>query len=168
MRMRLLLGIVISEGIGISIEDARWLLTIVTPCLIAVLFLVAGVRLQQRLSSIDDLAKIKSGDIVKNKTINVSLLFENRERNIVDGVTFNRCTLKGPCLVIIKGETRLSYCGLWGRGIAKYLMKAEKGRRYDGIGVFVNCSFEHCRLENIAWLLPNDRIYQQFLSIPRI
>ena len=168
MKTLLLLGIVVSAGIGVSNEDARWLLTIITPCLIAVLFLVAGVRLQHRLSAIDDLARISSGDIVENKTINVSLLFENRERNILDGVTFSKCTLKGPCLAVIRGETKLSYCGFWGGNIAEYLVIAEKGRSYGGIGIFVNCSFKHCRFENIAWLLPNDKIYQQFLSIPRV
>jgi len=164
----MILGISITAIYGAVNEESRWLLTIVTPCLIAVLFLIAGVRLQHRLSAIDDLAKIKSGDIVENKTINVSLLFQNRERNILDGVTFRKCTLKGPYLVRIKGEIRLSYCRFGPEDIAEYLILAEKGRRYNGIGVLVNCSFKHCRFENIAWLLPNDKMYQQFLNFPKI
>lgn len=168
MRMLLVLGILVSAGLGISLENARWWLTIVTPSLIAILFLIAGVRLQHRLSAIDDLARIKSGDIVKGQIISVALLFENRERNILDGITFSKCTLKGPCLVVVKGENHFSYCGFWGADISEYLILAEKGRKYNGIGVFVNCTFKHCRFENIAWLLPNDTIYQQFLSFTKV
>lgn len=146
----------------------RWPLVVAYPAILfMILFLVAGLRLQYRLYNLDQLDNIKQGDTVKNRDINVSALFEKRERNILDNVTFNRCTLKGPCLVAVKGETNLIRCGFWGGDLSEHLILADKNRKYDGIGVFVHCNFEYCRFENIAWLLPSN-LYQKFSNILKI
>ncbi len=49
MTWLILLGAIASAGIGAIFESNRWLLTIITPILVAFLFFQAGVRLQYRL-----------------------------------------------------------------------------------------------------------------------
>ena len=164
LQLLIMLGILASVGFGISIEEVRWLLTIVIPSLFALLFLIAGIRLQYRLSTIDDLARIKPGDIIKNKTINVSVLFEIRELHMVDNVTFHRCILKGPCLVALKGQNNFNHTSFWGsENHSEHLILADETRLYNGIGLFMHCNFEYCRFENIAWLL-NQNNYDIFLQ----
>lgn len=165
VRLFIILGIFFSAGFGIAIDEARWLLTIITPSLIAILFLVAGLRLQRKLSDIEQLSNIKPGDVIENKEINISFLLERREGCFVDSVTFQKCTLRGPCLVTLKGENEFSYCSLWGsKDHSEHLILADESRKYNGIGAFVNCNFKYCRFENIAWLL-NQKQYDKFLKI---
>ena len=168
VRLLVILGVITIAGIGIAVETAGWLLTIVTPSLIAILFLIAGVWLKHRLDAIDDLAKIKTGDTVRNKVINVSLLFENRELCMVDNVTFIKCIFKGPCLVAMKGQNGVSRCSYWGsEDYSEHLILSDENRKYNGIGIFIHCNFEFCRFENIAWLL-NQKMYDKFLKIPKV
>ncbi len=167
IQLLILIGIVASVAVGIKTETARWLVTIITPSLFAILFLIAGIRLQRRLSVIDDLAKIKSGDIMENKTINVSLLFENRELYMVDNVTFIKCTFKGPCLIALKGNNDFSRSSMWGsQDYSEHLILADETRKYNGAGMFMDCSFKYCKFENIAWLL-NQQQYAEFQKLPR-
>ena len=134
-------------------------------------FVVRRTRPQKHGSKASDkLANIKSGDTVKGQVISISRLFDNRDGYIVDGITFRQCTLKGPGIVAVRGETRLSYCSIWRHGgeLKDYLILAEKNRTYRGIGILVNCTFEHCRFENFTWLVPTQAIYDDFLKILRI
>ena len=167
MRLLIVLGILVTTVIGISVETSRWLLTIVTPSLIAILFLIAGVRLQHKLSDWDDLVKIKSGDTIKNKVINASMLFENRNLYMVDNVTFSKCTLKGPCLVALKGHNNFNRSSFWGsQDYTEHLILADDTRTYNGAGIFMHCKFEYCRFENVAWLL-NQKYYNKLSKITK-
>ncbi|MFC1980308.1 hypothetical protein ACFLVS_05645 [Chloroflexota bacterium] len=116
----------------------RWSLIIAYPAILLMfLFFVAGLRLQFRLYDLEQFTKLKSGDIVKNKVINVSALFDKRDRYILDNITFSKCTLKGPCLVAVRWKTDLIRCGFWGGELSEHLILADENRRYNGIGVFV-------------------------------
>jgi hypothetical protein len=167
IQILILIGIVASVTVGITTETARWLLTIITPSLFAILFLIAGIRLQRRLSAINDLAKIKPGDAIENRIINIALLFENRELCMVDNVTFIRCAFRGPCLVALKGHNDFSHSSMWGsQDYSEHLILADETRKYNGAGIFMHCSFKYCKFENIAWLL-NQQQYDKFLKLPR-
>ncbi len=167
IHLLIMLGIFISVGLGLTFETVRWLLTIVTPSLFATLFLIAGVRLQYRLSAFDELAKIKDGDVIKNKTINISLLFQNLKKNFVSNVTFERCILRGPCVVTFKGDNKLHGCGFLGttRLEAKLLMKPNDDKSYTvvGIGEFVHCKFQYCTFKNVAFYVTGKE-YDNLLS----
>ena len=131
------------------------------------LFLIAGLRLQSRLSECDELSSVKNGDTVKGKDINLSLLFQKTRQNFVSNVTFKRCILKGPCVVTLKGENKFCGCGFLGttRLEAKLLMKPNDDKSYTvvGIGEFVHCKFQYCNFKNVAFYVTKKE-YDNLLS----
>ena len=148
----------------------RWPLIVAYPTiLLAILLLIAGLRLQYRLSALDELANIKEGDVVRGKDINVSLLFQKLQNIFLANVTFKNCKLRGPCVVVVKGNIELDGCGFRGGAhLEESLIEAQNNRKYSGVGAFVHCKFQYCTFENIAWLIPNelrDKMLRQIVHI---
>lgn len=148
----------------------RWPLIVAYPTiLLAVLFLIAGLRLQYRLSAFDQLANIKEGDVVRDKDINVSLLFQKKKSYFLSNVIFIKCKLRGPCLVVVKGNNEFSSCGFLGASsLSESLIEAQENRKYSGVGVFVHCKFQYCTFENIAWLASKewcDKMLSQIVQV---
>ena len=144
----------------------RWPLIVAYPTiLLAILLLIAGLRLQSRVSAIDQLANIKSGDTVKNKDISVSSLFGKSQGNFLGNVTFRNCKLSGPCLVMLRGHNKMVRCQILRASgdLSEYLIEAQGNRKYSGVGAFVHCEFQYCTFENIAWLLPK-KLCDKFLN----
>lgn len=111
---------------------------------------------------IKELANIKSGDTIKGKDINVSLMFEQLKSDHLANVTFEHCVLRGPCTVIPKGNCNFLACN-FGSNFAATLIKCEIGKRYFGVGVFVHCKFNFCEFANLSFLLSEEQI-EQYLS----
>jgi hypothetical protein len=111
---------------------------------------------------IKELANIKPGDTIKEKVINVSLMFEQLDSTHLANVAFERCVLKGPCLITLEGDYVLHGCDVAG-ALGTTLFEREIGTKYYGVGVFVNCTFSFCEFANISFLLPEGEI-KRFLS----
>ena len=110
---------------------------------------------------IKELANIKPGDTIKEKVINVSLMFEQLKSDYLTNVTFEHCVLRGPCTVVLK-NTNVHGCD-FGINFDGKLIKGEKGKRYSGVGEFVHCTFNFCEFVNISFLLLEEEI-KRFLS----
>lgn len=106
---------------------------------------------------IKELANIKSGDIIKEKDINVSLMFQQLKTDNLFNITFDHCILRGPCTVITRGNSNFNACN-FGSNLPSRLIKCEIGKRYFGIGVFVHCTFNFCEFVNLSFLLSEDEI----------
>lgn len=134
----------------------RWSLIVAYPTiLLAILFLVAGLRLQYRLSVIDELTNIKPGDVLNGKDINVSLMFQQLKSDNLAVVTFEHCVLRGPCTVILRGNYKINACD-FGSNLPSKLIKGETGSRYFGVGVFVHCTFNFCKFDNLSFLVSEE------------
>jgi len=110
---------------------------------------------------IKELANIKSGDTIKEKDINVSLMFEQLKSKHLANVTFEHCVLRGPCTIALKNNN-FHGCD-FGSNFADRLIKGETGKQYFGMGVFVHCKFNFCEFANISFLLLEEEI-KRFLS----
>ena len=115
---------------------------------------------QELYKPIEELANIKSGDIVKGRDINVSLMFqklnsnptrEAERHNILDNVTFDHCNLHGPCLITFEGEWGISACGFFGIGKIKANVPLQQAT--EGLGKFVHCRFRFCNFHNMSFYL---------------
>lgn len=133
----------------------QWPLVIAYPTLLtAVLLFIAGWRLQYRLALIEGMREIKAGDIVSRQDVNVSLMFQSFRRGIVANVSFERCTLKGPCTVGLLGSVELDGCTFaGGETLEQHLIEASPERKYAGIGAFLHCKFQYCTFDNILFLV---------------
>ena len=106
---------------------------------------------------IEELAQIKPGDVIKGKDINVSLMFQQLKSDNLVNVTFEHCTLRGPCTVVIEGNCNFNSCN-FGSNFPSKLIRGETGKRYFGIGVFVHSTFNFCEFANLSFLLSEDQI----------
>ncbi len=133
----------------------HWPLIVAYPMiLLTILFLIAGLRLQHRLSAFDRLANIKSGDVVKNKDLNLSLLVQPRKKLALANITFERCKFYGPCTVGILGNIELIGCGFFsGRKLDDMIIEVKEARDFAGIAAFVYCKFHYCEFYDISWLV---------------
>jgi len=114
---------------------------------------------------IKELATIKSGDTIKGKDINVSLMFqqlnsnptrEAERHNILDNVTFAHCNLHGPCLITFEGEWEISDCGFFGIGKIKANIPLQQAT--EGLGKFVHCRFRFCNFHNMSFYLTENNM----------
>ena len=111
---------------------------------------------------IKELANIKSGDTLKGKDINVSLMFQQLKSDHLAVVTFEHCVFRGPCIVAFEGSKNFHACN-FGSNFANKLIKYEVGKRYFGVGVFIHCEFKFCEFVNISFLLSEEET-KLFLS----
>lgn len=106
---------------------------------------------------IKELANIKTGDTIKEKDINVSLMFEQLKSDHLHVVTFDHCVLRGPCMIAFEGDSKLHGCNL-GDNLPNKLIKFEEGKRYFGVGVFTHCTFNFCNFVNLLFLMHEKEI----------
>jgi hypothetical protein len=111
---------------------------------------------------IGELANIKSGDTVKEKDINVSLMFQQLKTDHVINITFEHCVLRGPCIVGFQSGNSF-YATDFGSRFADRLIKCEKGKRYFGVAAFVNCKFNFCEFVDTSFLMTEEGM-KLFLS----
>lgn len=111
---------------------------------------------------IKELANIKAGDTIKDKNINVSLMFQQLRTDHLINVTFDHCVFRGPCIIGFEGNNRF-YASNFGGKFADRLIKCEKDKRYFGIAVFLHCEFNFCEFVDTSFLMPEEGI-QSFLS----
>jgi len=109
-----------------------------------------------------ELANIKSGDTIKEKEINVSLMFEELKSNHLANVTFEHCVLRGPCIIMLEGNCEFHKCNL-ASGVGATLFERKIGTKYYGVGVFVHCKFNLCNFDNLSFLL-YEKQRDKFLS----
>ena len=111
---------------------------------------------------IKELANIKSGDTIKGKDINVSLMFHQLKSDHLINVTFEHCVLRGPCIVGFEGSRNFHDCN-FGNKFTDRLIKCESGKRYFGVAVFVHCKFNSCEFVDLSFLMLEEEI-KSFLS----
>ena len=109
---------------------------------------------------IEALANIKSGDIVKNKDINVPVMFQQVKTNNLAVVAFDHCILRGPCVVMFDGSCEWHGCDMASNAdLGTTLIKREVGMKYSsGVGEFIHCKFNFCDFDNISFLLYEQQI----------
>lgn len=152
-----------------------WIMVLVPAA--ALLFMVLSflafdrVRVERDEARYKEFANMKSGDVIKGKDINVSLMFQrfnssvlrkSEERNILDNVTFDHCELRGPCLVTLMGEWYISDCKFFGKGILLANIPLEQAK--EGLGKFIHCRFTSCSFHNMCFYL-SGKDYQEFDKI---
>lgn len=111
---------------------------------------------------IKELANIKAGDTIKDKNINVSVMFQQLRTDRLVNVTFDHCVFTGPCIIGFEGNNKF-YASNFGGRFADRLIKCDKGKRYFGIAVFLHCQFNFCEFVNTSFLMPEEGI-ELFLS----
>ena len=110
---------------------------------------------------IKELANIKAGDTIKDKHINVSLMFQQLRTDCLANVTFDHCVFRGPCIIGFEGNNKF-YATNFGAKFADRLIKCEKGKRYFGIAVFLHCDFKFCEFVETSFLMIEEEI-EKFL-----
>lgn len=111
---------------------------------------------------IKELANIKAGDTIKDKHINVSLMFQQLKTDRLANVTFDHCVFRGPCIIGFEGNNKF-YATNFGARFADRLIKCEKGKRYFGIAVFLHCDFKFCEFVETSFLMVEEEI-EKFLK----
>jgi len=109
---------------------------------------------------IKELANIKSGDTINGKDINVPTMLQQLKTNHLAVVTFDHCTLRGPCVVMFEGDCELHGCDMASNvDLGTTLIKREVGMKYSsGVAVFIHCKFNFCNFDNISFLLHEQEI----------
>lgn len=108
---------------------------------------------------IKELATIKSGDTIKGKDINVSLMFQQLKTDRLAVVTFDHCILRGPCVIVPEGDCEFHACDVASNvDLGTTLIKREVGPKYFGVGIFIHCKFNFCNFDNISFLLYQEEI----------
>jgi hypothetical protein len=111
---------------------------------------------------IKELANIKAGDTIKDKNINVSLMFQQLKTDRLANLTFDHCIFRGPCIIGFEGNNKF-YASNFGGKFVDRLIKCEQGKRYFGIAVFLHCEFNFCEFVDTSFLMPEGEI-KLFLS----
>ena len=142
----------ITAGIGLFVEELRWLLTILAPSLIALLFLIATVRLMRPMVTVKYIRQAKKGSTIKNEKVKLSRLFEKRGDEIRN-ITFEHCEFSGPGFMAIISDS-LELKGNHFRDVGVWAAEDIKDDR--GIAYFLHCDFKYCDFHNMAVVLPKN------------
>ncbi len=108
--------------------------------------------LTETYQPIKELASFKSGDVVKGKKFNVSLLFNQMNTSVVSKITFENCTFAGPAVLMLIGNETETTGTSFGGTLDNVVVKAEPGKGYLGMCVFLNCKIRNCVFQNIGIL----------------
>ena len=150
----LLLVLVGVLAAGLRISNMAWLATTVLPSVIAILVLIAAIRLQRRMARMQGPLGVKAGDTVKGKDFNLSLFLQDQRNHRIANVTFDRCILRGPCLVAVLGSIELVGSGFrGGQQPDDLIIEVTETRRMAGIATLVHCKFNYCEFHSISWML---------------
>ena len=105
-----------------------------------------------------ELRNIKRGDIIKNKEVNVSMMFQQLNTQIITDVTFDHCKLNGPAVLALVDNCLLKSNSLGKATLEDMIIRAETNRRYVGICGLLNCNILYCDFDNIGLLANDDTI----------
>ena len=137
---------------GIIVPDMGWLATIVLPSGVASLVLIAAVRLQRQMIRMQGPQGLKAGDTVKGKDFNLSLFLQTQGSAAITNITFDRCVLRGPCLLTALGSIELNGCGFrGGKQPEDMIIEINDTRQITGIAALVHCRFLYCEFDNVSW-----------------
>jgi hypothetical protein len=99
---------------------------------------------------IRELAAFKSGDTVKGKKFNVSLMFNQMNTSVIANVTFENCTFQGPCVIFFMGANfEISGTSFEGN-LDNVVVKADSNKGYKGLCAFLNCKIRNCKFVNVG------------------
>lgn len=105
--------------------------------------------------------RIRDGDNMAGQMIDLALLFKYHKS--LNHITFEGCTLTGPFIVGLAGDTKIGICDL-GQGIMEnVLIRTDLNRRYIGIGLFINCSFSKCKFIDVGFIVP-ESLYKKMVE----